>query len=294
MSQNPQQISQGIQNKIQQIVQNLGTNSGFINQVKQNLVEIRTKLDRVLQSRASLQQKEAENKRQMDNLSAQIGTAKQALTASQAKVTETSQNLAILQRQLQTEQASSKQQLQQLSVERDQARTQLNANGQRLQQLQQQLEQTQQSGQQMQQMIGSLDQQIENIKRVVDTQRALLDPNNSGDDANLFNHIRGINTILDNILNQGPTFPPSQGSPFSSRPGIPVSQAQQPSEYGLRTGPVLSPPEQEAYNRIMQQGVNRQPGGPGRGGKMRKTRRIKKIMKKNRGKGKGKSKRSKK
>lgn len=292
MSQNTQQISQGIQNKIQQIVQNLGTNTGFINQVKQNLVEIRTKLDRVLQSRASLQQKEAENKRQMDNLSAQIGTAKQALTASQAKVTETSQNLAILQRQLQTEQASSKQQLQQLSIERDQARAQLNANGQRLQQLQQQLEQTQQNGQQMQQMIGSLDQQIENIKRVVDTQRALLDPNNSGDDTNLFNHIRGINTILDNILNQGPASPPpSQGSPFSPRPGFPFGQPQQSPEYGLRAGPVLSPQEQEAYNRMMQQGINRQPGI---GGKMRKTRRVKKIIKKNRGKGKGKSKRSKK
>jgi hypothetical protein len=290
MSQNPQQISQGIQNKIQQIVQNLGTNTGFINQVKQNLVEIRAKLDRVVQARASIQQKEAENKQQMDNFNAQISTAKQALAASQAKVTETNQNLATLQRQLQAEQVGKQalqQQMQKLSQERDQALNQTNANGQRVQQLEQQLQQTQQNGQQMQQMIGSLDAQIENIKRVVDTQRALLDPNNAGEDANLFNHIRGINTILDNILNQGPALPPP---PF--RPGTPgpLQQGLTIPQYGLQRGPILNPQEQATYNRMMQSDLTRQTQG--RGGKMRKSRRSKKSTKKSKGKAKGKSRKS--
>jgi len=275
MSQNPQQISQDIRNKIQQIAQNLGTNTGFINQVKQNLVEIRAKLDRVVQTRASIQQKEAENKQQIDNFNAQINAAKQALTASQAKVSETTQNLSSLQRQLQAEQVGKQafqQQMKQLEQERDQARSQINSNGQRLQQLQQQLEQTQQNGQQMQQMIGSLDQQIENIKRVVDTQRALLDPNNAGDDANLFNHIRGINTILDNILNQGPSLPPPGGQSYR-----PLQQNPQNSL------PILNPQEQTVYNNMLSSNSGRQNPGLGRGGKMRKSRRLKKSVKKSKG-----------
>jgi hypothetical protein len=146
----------------------------------------------------------------------------------------------------------------------------------------------------MQQMIGTLDQQIENIKRVVDTQKSLLDPSNAGDDANLFNHIRGINTILDNILNQGPALPPPQNPSF--RPGTPIPLQQGPAipQYGLSRGPILNPQEQSSYNRIMQNQYQQQTGqnpGPGRGGKMRKSRRSKKSVKKS--KGKAKSRRSK-
>jgi hypothetical protein len=131
----------------------------------------------------------------------------------------------------------------------------------------------------------------------VDTQKSLLDPSNAGDDANLFNHIRGINTILDNILNQGPALPPPQNPPF--RPGTPIPSGplqQGPTipQYGLQRGPILNPQEQSTYNRMMQSDLNRQTGQPpGRGGKMRKSRRAKKSTKKGKGKIKGKSRRSK-
>ena len=238
-----------IRNKIQTIVANLGTNTGFIQKIRGELTAISQKLQQVIQSRAALQKIQEQNKREVE-------VAKQALAASQLKVNEI--NTA-----LQTATANSARQLQQLQQQMRQEQ----------QAAQQKIAAAEANARTTQQAINELDTQLNQISQVVQTQTTLLNEANSGDQNNLFNHINGINQILQNILSGGPVVPPPPPNQQIQYPPGLVVPNQQFERQALANQQCGAPP-----------GFPPRPGvSPGRGGKkMRKSRRVKKTMKKRR------------
>lgn len=238
-------MDQQIRDKIQTIVINLGTNTGFIQRIKNELTAISEKLQQVLQSRATLQQMEARYKAQLEKATIDIQTAKNATLQ--------------INRQLQQSNATNATKLQE--IQRQMQEEQRGA--------QQKIAAAEANVQKTQQAINELDLQLNQISQVVQTQSTLLNQANSSDQNNLFNHINGINKILQNILSGGPVSPGSgSGSGFGQ-----IRQQQYPG--GIIPNRVI---ESQMMNTSEYNNSPRVGGGK----KMRKSRRTKKTMKKRR------------
>ena len=235
-----QKTIQGIQNKMKILSQNLGSNNGFIDKIKGGLIDIRGKLNQVVASRRAFQTTLDNNKKQILDLKNEVQTSKNVITDLQQGRQKYEQQISQMQRDIQIEKGNvqkTMQQLDQATKNLQAVNSKLNAATIRAQQAEQKIENIQRENQGFQQSIRNLDEQINQIATLVETQKRLLDPSNASDDSNLFGHIQGINAILTNILQQGP----STGPDFTPNPN------QQPTN---TTANILSPQEQSIYNQM--------------------------------------------
>ena len=221
-----------IRQKIQTIGQNLGTNNDFISRIKTELIGIRAKLNRVVQTRAVLQASLNEKQKTIDDLTNRNNKTQGVIQQLTEQRDSATRQVEQLQGDIQNAQGNfQKKQQELLNAQRqmEQINVQLTEAKNAASQNQAQIKQMTREREGLEQTIEALDTQISQIATVVSTQTRMLDPANEGDDNNLFNHIKGINDTLNGILqmppgmNLGPGPSPNfgnQGSPGGAGSGF--------------------------------------------------------------------------